>query len=65
MLGKITKVISEDLQVNMKNIVFNTEKDGFFQGKIVLHISSVEALEMLMERIKAIDGIMEVVRVDV
>ena len=65
LLGKITKVISEDLQVNMKNIVFNTEKDGFFQGKIVLHISSVEALEMLMERIKAIDGIMEVVRVDV
>ena len=65
LLGKITKVISEDLQVNMKNIVFNTEKDGFFQGKIVLHISSVEALEMLMERIRAIDGIMEVVRVDV
>ena len=64
LLGKITKVISEDLQVNMKNIVFNTDKDGYFQGRIVLQIASVDALELLMTRLKAIEGISDVVRID-
>ena len=64
LLGKITKVISEDLEVNMKNIVFNSDKEGYFEGKIVLQISDVEALEQLIVKIKAIDGIMEVVRID-
>lgn len=64
LLGKITKVISDDLEVNMKNIVFNSDKEGYFEGKIVLQISDVEALEQLIVRIKAIDGIMEVVRID-
>ena len=64
LMGKITKVISEDLQVNMKNIIFNTDKDGFFQGRIVLQIASVDALNLLMEKIKAIDGIIDVIRID-
>ena len=64
LLGKITKVISEDLEVNMKNIVFNSDKEGYFEGRIVLQINDVEALEQLITKIKAIDGIMEVVRID-
>jgi GTP pyrophosphokinase len=64
LLGKITKVISEDLQVNMKNIVFNSDKEGFFEGKIVLQITDAESLEQLMNKIKAIDGIIDVVRID-
>ena len=64
LLGKITKVISEDLEVNMKNIALNSDKEGFFEGRIVLQISDVEALEQLINRLKAIEGIMEVVRID-
>lgn len=64
LLGKITKVISEDLEVNMKNIALNSDKEGFFEGRIVLLISDVEALEQLIVRLKAIEGIMEVVRID-
>ena len=64
LLGKITKVISDDLEVNMKNIVFNTDKDGYFEGKIVLQITDTEALELLMGRIKAVEGVMDVVRLD-
>ena len=64
LLGKITKVISEDLEVNMKNIVFNSDKEGFFEGKIVLQITDVEALEQLINKIKAIDGILDVNRID-
>jgi len=64
LLGKITKVISEDLQVNMKNIILNSDKEGYFEGKIVLQIINAEALNVLIGRIKAIEGIVEVVRVD-
>jgi GTP pyrophosphokinase len=64
LLGKITKVVSEDLQVNMKNLNFNTDKDGFFEGRIVLQITDAEALEFLMDKIRSIDGIEEVVRID-
>ncbi len=64
LLGKITKVVSEDLQVNMKNLNFNTDKDGFFEGRIVLQIADAEALEFLMDKIRSIDGIEEVVRID-
>ncbi len=64
LLGKITKVISEDLEVNMKNIALNSDKEGFFEGRIVLQISDVDDLEQLIGRLKAIEGIMEVVRID-
>ena len=64
LLGKITKVVSEDLGVNMKNIVLNSDKEGFFEGKIVIQISDIDSLELLIAKLKAIDGIMEVVRID-
>ena len=64
LLGKITKVVSEDMQVDMKNVSFNADKEGFFEGKVVLQIADIESLELLMDRIRAIDGITEVVRID-
>ena len=64
LLGKITKVVSEDLQVNMKNINFNSDKEGYFEGRIVLQIADLEALEQLMDKIRAVDGIIEVMRID-
>ena len=64
LLGKITKVISEDLEVNMKNIVLNSDKEGFFDGKIVVQIPDAESLEQLMNRLENIEGILEVTRID-
>lgn len=64
LLGKITKVISEDLEVNMKNIALNSDKEGYFDGKIVVQIPDVESLEQLMNRLESIDGILEVTRID-
>lgn len=64
LLGKITKVVSDDLKVNMKNIDFHTDKEGFFEGRIVLQIGSLDDLELLTNKIKAIDGILEVIRID-
>ncbi len=64
LLGKITKVISEELEVNMKNITLNSERDGFFEGKIVLQVSDLGMLEQLIGRLKAIEGVLEVTRLD-
>lgn len=64
LLGKITKVISEDMQVDMKNALFNSDKQGLFEGKITIQIPDIESLEQLMDRIRAIEGITEVVRID-
>ena len=64
LLGRITKVISEDMQVDMKNLTFNADRNGFAEGKVVLQIPDVEALEQLISRIKGIEGVLEVVRID-
>ena len=64
LLGKITKVVSEDMQVDMKNVSFNADKEGYFEGKMVLQIADIESLELLMDRIRAIEGILEVIRID-
>ncbi len=64
LLGKITKVISEDLEVNMKNIAFNSDKEGYFDGKIVLQVPDIEILERLLDKLRAVEGIVEVVRID-
>ena len=64
LLGKITKVVSEDMQVDMKNVSFNADKEGYFEGKMVLQIADIESLELLMDRIRGIEGILEVIRID-
>ena len=64
LLGKITKVISDDLEVNMKNIAFNSDKEGYFDGKIVLQVPGIDILERLMDKLRAVEGIVEVIRID-
>jgi len=64
LLGRITKVISEDMQVDMKNLSFNSNKEGYAEGKVVVQISDITALEKLINKIKEINGVLEVVRID-
>ena len=45
-------------------LIQNANLKGFFEGKIVLQITDLEALEQLISRIKAIEGILEVIRID-
>jgi (p)ppGpp synthase/HD superfamily hydrolase len=48
----------------MKNIAFNTDKEGYFEGRIVLQIADLESLELLVEKIKSVEGVADVVRID-
>ena len=61
MVNDITTVISKNLKTNIRSITVDTE-DGIFSGTIVLHVSDLEHLERLMERLKRIDGIHGVYR---
>jgi GTP pyrophosphokinase/guanosine-3',5'-bis(diphosphate) 3'-pyrophosphohydrolase len=61
MVNDITEVISKNLKTNIRSITIDTE-DGIFSGTIMLHVSDLEHLERLMERLKRIDGIHGVYR---
>jgi GTP pyrophosphokinase/guanosine-3',5'-bis(diphosphate) 3'-pyrophosphohydrolase len=61
MVNDITTVISKNLKTNIRSITIDTE-DGIFSGTIVLHVSDLEHLHRLMERLRRIDGIYGVYR---
>ncbi len=60
LLGKITKIISDDLKVSIGNISFTTNKNGLFDGKISLQTADNELLETIVNQIKKIDDILDV-----
>lgn len=63
LVGEITKVISNDMKVNMRSLTFDT-RDGNFDGKIVLQIKDTNHLDQLIYKIGKIEGVERVQRVD-
>lgn len=59
----ITKVISNDLKMNMRSITIDG-KDGMFEGKIMVYVDDTEHLQLLMDRLKEIKGVLYVTRLD-
>jgi guanosine-3',5'-bis(diphosphate) 3'-pyrophosphohydrolase len=62
-LNDITKVISEDLRVNMKSVNFKSAGSGF-EGVIKVQVRDVEHLGYLRQRLLKIKGVIKVVRFD-
>jgi GTP pyrophosphokinase len=60
-VSKITKVISEDQNVNMRSIHFDSH-DGIFEGAIYLYIHNTEDLNNLIFNIAKIKGVHNVTR---
>ncbi len=61
LVHNVTKAISEDLNVNMKSISFDSN-DGIFDGQVKVEIHDVEHLELLMERLRLVSGVLTVDR---
>jgi GTP pyrophosphokinase len=59
----ITKVISQEVDVNIKSLKFETN-DGVFIGEIELFIHNSRDLEDVVFRIKKIKGIKNVIRIE-
>ncbi|HWR94271.1 MAG TPA: RelA/SpoT family protein [Flavobacterium sp.] len=60
--NQITKVISNNMHVNIQSISLNGEA-GVFKGKLVVIVQNNTILKKMMENIKKIDGVEKVTRI--
>ena len=60
---ELTTIISEDEKINMKSLNFNTN-DGVFEGEIMLYVYDKSHLEKLIKKLRNINGIEKVVRIE-
>ena len=63
LVNELTTIISELEKVNMKSLNFDS-KDGVFEGKIMLYVYDKNHLENLIRKLRNIDGIEKVVRME-
>ncbi len=61
LVNEVTKVISNNLNIDMKSVHFDSD-DGIFTGKIIVVVKNKDILKNLMENIKKINGIDKVTR---
>jgi GTP pyrophosphokinase len=63
LINDVTKVISNELKVNMRSITVDSDA-GIFEGTIKLYVHSTEHLDELMKNLSQVDGIQKVTRFD-
>lgn len=62
-MNNLTKVISSELNINMRSLSFDTN-DGVFEGKIMLFVHDTKHLTELMGKLKKVPGVQTVSRFD-
>lgn len=62
-INNITKVISNELKVNIRSISIESN-DGIFEGTIMLFLQDTDHLEILTNKLKKVKGILTVSRID-
>lgn len=63
LVNNITKVISSQLNINMRSISFDTE-DGIFDGTIMVFVHDAKHLNNLMDSLLKVKGVTSVTRID-
>jgi GTP pyrophosphokinase len=61
LMNDVTRVISQDLQVNIQNLSIGV-KDGIFEGKIALMVNNTAHLEKLVSSLEQVSGVVEIER---
>ena len=62
-VNTITKVISNELKVNMRSISIDSN-EGLFEGTIMLFVHNTDHLDKLMIKLEKIAGILKITRID-
>lgn len=62
-VNNITKIISNELNVNMRSISFDTN-DGIFEGNIMVFVQDTNHLKELIKKLKKVPGVVNVIRMD-
>ncbi len=63
LINDVSKVISEELKVNMSALSFKTDQ-GIFSGEIMLYVNDTRHLEMLIKKLETVEGVVKVSRFD-
>ena len=63
LINDVTKVISNELKVNMRSITVDSDA-GIFEGTIKLFVNSTQHLDHLMKNLAKVEGIIKVSRFD-
>ncbi|MCW5898900.1 MAG: bifunctional (p)ppGpp synthetase/guanosine-3',5'-bis(diphosphate) 3'-pyrophosphohydrolase [Flavobacteriales bacterium] len=63
LVNKITTIISHEHNVNMRAISFESH-DGIFEGRVMVYVHDTDHLNALMEKLKRVQGVRSVVRVE-
>ncbi len=62
-VNNITKIISNDMNVNMRSISFDSN-DGTFEGTIMVFVQDTNHLTELTESLKKVPGVLNIYRID-
>lgn len=63
LINDVSKIISEELKVNMSSIAFRTEQ-GIFEGEIMLYVNDTRHLDLLITKLEKVEGVVKVSRFD-
>lgn len=63
LVNNITKIISNEHNVNMRSISFDTN-DGTFEGTVMVFVHDTHHLTELMKKLKTVNGVLTVTRMD-
>ncbi|HEY5919834.1 MAG TPA: RelA/SpoT family protein, partial [Chryseolinea sp.] len=63
LINDVTKIISEELKVNMSSMSIHTDS-GIFEGEIMLYVNDTRHLEQLTEKLRGVEGVEKVSRFD-
>ena len=62
-VNNITRIISDELHVNMRSIGFDSN-DGIFEGTIMVYVHDTDHLKNLLAKLKKVEGVLNVYRID-
>jgi GTP pyrophosphokinase len=63
LINDVTKIISEELKVNMSSMSIHTDH-GIFEGEIMLYVNDTRHLEQLIGKLRGVEGVEKVSRFD-
>ena len=63
LVNNITKIISNEHNINMRSISFDTN-DGTFDGTIMVFVHDTNHLTELMKKLRTVNGVLTVTRID-
>ena len=63
LLSEVLSIVYQNFKMNCRSINFETI-DGVFEGKIMLYVQNLDTLHELLERLRGVDGIQHVGRIN-